>query len=50
MLNDGNTILPVKPGDDIWTACYDPIRKRYFLFGKTLGPYQWTNAEGKKKK
>lgn len=44
----GQPILKANNGDDIWSAAYDPIRMRYFLFGKTLGPYQWTNAEGKK--
>jgi hypothetical protein len=34
--------------DDSWHFYYDPIRKRYFLIGKTFFPYQWTNAEGRK--
>jgi hypothetical protein len=46
--NDGKPILPKSPGDDIWTAGYDPIRKRYFLIGKHFGPHAWTNAEGEK--
>lgn len=44
----GAPILRVKGGDDIWSAGFDPLRKRYFLIGKTLGPYTWTNAEGQK--
>jgi hypothetical protein len=39
-------ILPKTPSDDIWTAGFDPLRKRYFLIGKQFGPYAWTNAEG----
>jgi hypothetical protein len=41
-------ILPKTPSDDIWTAGFDPLRKRYFLLGKQFGPYAWTNAEGEK--
>ncbi len=44
----GKPILKVNNGDDIWSAAYDPLRKRYFLIGKTYGPFSWTNAEGKK--
>jgi hypothetical protein len=44
----GKPILPKTPSDDIWTAGYDPIRKRYFLIGKHFGPHTWTNAEGEK--
>ena len=44
----GKPILKVANGDDIWTAFYDPLRKRYFLIGKLYGPYTWTNLEGKK--
>src|SRR5690606_17080614 len=29
--NDDNAIIPKTPSDDIWTAGYDPIRKRYYL-------------------
>lgn len=39
-------ILPKTPSDDIWTAGFDPMRKRYFLIGKQFGPYAWTNKEG----
>jgi hypothetical protein len=39
-------ILPKTPSDDIFTAGFDPVRKRYFLIGKHFGPYAWTNAEG----
>lgn len=46
--NGGKPILPVANGDDIWSAGYDPIRKRYFLIGKIFEPYTWTNAEGQK--
>ena len=48
MQNDGKPVIPTPNGDDIWTAGYDPIRKRYFLIGKVLEPYAWTNAEGEK--
>lgn len=48
MHNGGKPILKTNNGDDIWSAAYDPIRQRYFLFGKTYGPFSWTNAEGKK--
>jgi hypothetical protein len=44
----GKPILPKTPSDDIFTAGYDPIRKRYFLIGKHFGPHTWTNAEGEK--
>lgn len=44
----GAPILRVQGGDDIWSAGFDPLRKRYFLIGKTYGPHTWTNAEGKK--
>jgi hypothetical protein len=44
--NGGKPILPKKPGDDIWTAGFDSIRKRYFLIGKHYGPHASTNAEG----
>jgi hypothetical protein len=44
----GKPILPKTPSDDIWTAGYDPIRKRYYLIGKQFGPHTWTNAEGEK--
>jgi hypothetical protein len=40
------SILPKTPSDDIWTAGYDPLRRRYFLIGKQYGPYRWTNAAG----
>ncbi len=46
--NGGKPILPATNSDDIWAAAYDPIRKRYFLFGKLYGPYTWTNADGRK--
>jgi hypothetical protein len=46
--NGGNPILPKTPSDDIWTAGYDPVRKRYYLIGKGFGPHTWTNAEGRK--
>lgn len=42
----GQPILPKTPSDDIWTAGFDPFRKRYFLIGKHFGPAAWTNAEG----
>lgn len=44
----GKPILPKTPSDDIFTAGFDSIRKRYFLIGKHYGPYNWTNAEGEK--
>lgn len=44
----GQPILPKTPSDDIWTAGFDPIRKRYFLLGKQFGPYSWTSVEGEK--
>jgi len=50
MVNEGKPILKVNNGDDTWTACYDPIRKRYFLIGKKYAPFTWTNAEGQKVK
>jgi hypothetical protein len=40
------SILPKTPSDDIWTAGYDPLRRRYFLIGKYFGPFSWTNAAG----
>lgn len=46
--NGGQPIIPKTPGDDIWTAGFDPIRQRYFLIGKQFGPHSWTNAEGEK--
>lgn len=39
-------ILPKTPSDDIWTAAYDPLRRRYFLIGKHFGPFSWTNSGG----
>jgi hypothetical protein len=42
----GKPIMPKAPSDDIWTAGFDPYRKRYFLIGKQFGPFAWTNAEG----
>jgi len=48
--NGGQPILPKTQSDDIWSAFYDPIRKRYFLIGKQYGPYTWANAEGQKVK
>lgn len=42
----GRPILPASNSDDIWSAGYDPLRQRYFLFGKVFGPCTWTNAEG----
>lgn len=45
---DGQPVLPGSNGDDIWSAGFDPLRKRYFLIGKTLAPHTWTNAEGQK--
>jgi hypothetical protein len=44
--NGGRPILPKTPSDDIWSAGYDPLRKRYFLIGKHFGPCTWINAEG----
>ena len=46
--DDGKPVIEVSNSDDIWTAAYDPLRKRYFLIGKTFAPYTWTNAEGEK--
>lgn len=46
--NGGQSILPKTPSDDIWTAGFDPLRKRYFLIGKYFGPFTWTNADGEK--
>jgi hypothetical protein len=46
MHDGGNPVLTNR--DDIWSAAFDPIRRRYFLIGKSYGPYTWTNAEGKK--
>jgi hypothetical protein len=46
MHNEGRPVLPATNSDDIWSAGYDPLRERYFLFGKVFGPYSWTNAEG----
>ena len=48
MQNGGKPVIPTYNGDDIWTTGYDSIRKRYFLIGKVLEPYAWTNAEGEK--
>ena len=45
---DGKPIIATNNGDDIWTAGYDPNRKRYFLIGKDYKYFAWTNAEGKK--
>jgi len=44
----GKPVIATPNGDDIWTAGWDPLRKRYFLIGKKYGPYAWTNAEGKR--
>lgn len=44
----GKPVIATSNGDDIWSAGYDPIRRRYFLIGKTFGPHTWTNAEGQK--
>jgi hypothetical protein len=44
----GQPILSKTNSDDIWTAGFDPLRKRYFLIGKHFGPYSWTNAQGEK--
>ena len=44
----GKPVISTSNGDDIWTAGYDPIRKRYFLIGKIYEPFTWTNAEGEK--
>jgi hypothetical protein len=44
----GKPVVGTSNGDDIWSAAWDPIRKRYFLFGKTFAPHTWTNAEGKR--
>ena len=38
MHDDGRPVLPVGGGDDSWHAGYDPLRRRYFLFGKRYGP------------
>lgn len=46
--NGGDPVLEVANGDDIWTAAYDPLRKRYYLIGKIYEPFTWTNAEGEK--
>lgn len=48
MQNGGRPVIPTSNGDDIWSASYDPIRKRYFLIGKTFCPFTWTNAEGQR--
>lgn len=48
LFDDGKPIIPTANGDDIWSAGYDPLRKRYFLIGKTFGPHTWVNVEGKK--
>lgn len=37
--NGGKPVIDVANGDDIWTAAYDPLRKRYFLIGKIYEPY-----------
>ena len=44
--NGGKPVIKVSNGDDIWTASYDPLRKRFFLIGKIYEPHTWTNAEG----
>lgn len=44
----GKPVLPVHNGEDIWSAGFDPIRRRYFLIGKQEGPFTWTNAERQK--
>lgn len=46
MHDGGKPVIGTNNGDDIWTSGYDPIRKRYFLIGKTFVPCTWTNAEG----
>ena len=45
MHNGGRQILD--PTGDSWHAAYDPLRQRYFLFGKSNQVHNWTNAEGK---
>jgi hypothetical protein len=48
MHNEGESIFNDRTGNDSWHASYDPLRQRYFLIGKSLRPYTWTNAEGQK--
>ncbi len=43
--NSGREVLP--NSGDSWHAGYDPLRRRYFSFGKSNQQHQWTNAEGK---
>lgn len=43
--NSGREVLP--NSGDSWHAGYDPLRKRYFSFGKSNQEHKWTNAEGK---
>lgn len=45
--DNGRPLIEEKRGGDIWEAFWDPLRKRYFLFGKANDPITWTNADGK---
>jgi hypothetical protein len=47
MHDGGKPIHAVTNSDDIWSAGFDPLRRRYFLLGKVYGPHTWTNAEGR---
>lgn len=42
--NSGHEVLP--NSGDSWHAGYDPLRRRYFSFGKSDQEHKWTNAEG----
>ncbi len=46
--NDGQLIVPKSAWNDIWTAFYDPLRRRYFYIAKEMEQHAWTNAEGRK--
>ena len=43
--NSGREVLP--NSGDSWHVGYDPLRRRYFAFGKSNQEHKWTNADGK---
>jgi hypothetical protein len=47
MHNGGQPVLNTKFLDDSWHAGYDPIRKRYFMFGKDHQIRIWGDSEGR---
>lgn len=47
MHRSARRILTTTPAADSWHAAFDPLRRRYFLFGKSNEAHRWTNAEGR---